>query len=1553
MMKKQFWAVIMALVMVLMMAPAAFAEENPVAQIGEIGYATLQEAINAATNGDIVTLLTDCGADVTITQTEGVNLTIDGNEKQYSGTIYIHGNARYEGEETLTIQNVAFATSEATHDFISANSTGSVERYAHNVTVRDCAFAYTGEEAENSVVGLRTRQAYDIAIKDCTFDGMHSVIQASGDKGLLFEDVTVTNCKSGFNLNHSTEIMFDGCDVTVKEYAIRAGQSSGNDATVDEINITNCALKTTGTEDAAIVLRGDAYAATITLDNSTIETNGTAAIEAVGLSANSAIVVKADAKTAVTDNGDGTWTVEVAEPVVELDGVPYTSIKDALDTLKSADTTVHNVKILTDHKINVNYSTYNYPILINGFNVVLDLNGKTITADWSDYTGERVDNSLIGICNGGKLTVKDSVGEGKIVNNDTKENVENRIFWVMNGTATKELILNIEGGSFEQNDVNTALLYIQGNGSASTDQPVTVNIKGGHFSSVNDDLFNAYDGNKYTAYITGGTFNRNPTDYEIKIHPDYSVKNESNLWSVVEKYVAQVGECKFETLGEAVRYAHDNFGTVTLLADVELGAKLTISSNVTIEGEYTITRDDAYTGTLFAVSAGAALTLDGGLTIDGGNDYQFNAELYAKDLADWQNAVPSEKSTKWFTPEEGAPVATAYMITTSGIVNLNDVAIQNHYSTNGSGIVSAGKGANVTLDGAQIKHNASTSGSGLVVNASAGVWSREEELITVTMNDGTVIDGNHVGGNHGIFKVYMGTYFTMNGGEIKNTTGWNSNGTAVGIYHAVFTMNGGTICSNSSVYGPNNGRNAAIYGHSNHLFTMNDGTICHNTGRSKAGVDSPYSETGYTGQTFIYGGTVVDNKILGSWTNPDVSGGATLTITGGTYTQDVSQWCAKGYFAQDSGDGSYIVVEDEVAKVVETGEIYATLQDALNACTNGETVKLLKDITYYEKDIVYPSGGGTGFGKYDEYNPSIIYFGGTAGATAAENQPSTVNAVLDLNGYSITNNADAYLFLPMDNSKLTFKDSVGTGSITNTTEAPVIWVVGTDTLVTIESGKYVTANAEGLLWSTHGGDLVIKGGEFSTTADDASLLIVRNEGDRKNPNYFVDGKATITVTGGTYHGFDPEKTFDDSTEPYTEFNSVADGYISTEDSDNIWTVREPKSAELTTDIGDKKFVVGKYTEFTFTTTANDDAGVMVIGTSNFSDTEGNEAAIDALEYWTGTEWADMKGQNFGPSTGFPMSDATSKFRVKFNATGDYTFTASMINVETQKAICSTEVEFSVTRASSGGGGGSSSSSYQIVIEDTDNGTVTASSKSAKKNATVTLTVTADDGYELDELTVTDKNGKEITVTKKDSGKYTFTMPSGKVTVEATFAADEQDVTTETVFDDVDDKAYYADAVKWAVENDVTTGTSKTTFGPGEITTRAQTVTFLWRAMGEPAAKTTVCPFEDVTEGAYYYDAVLWAVENGITEGTSATEFSPNETVTRAQTVTFLWRMAGKPEVAAANAFGDVDADAYYYQAVEWAVKEEITSGTSATTFSPAAACARAQIVTFLYNYLGK
>ncbi len=273
--------------------------------------------------------------------------------------------------------------------------------------------------------------------------------------------------------------------------------------------------------------------------------------------------------------------------------------------------------------------------------------------------------------------------------------------------------------------------------------------------------------------------------------------------------------------------------------------------------------------------------------------------------------------------------------------------------------------------------------------------------------------------------------------------------------------------------------------------------------------------------------------------------------------------------------------------------------------------------------------------------------------------------------------------------------------------------------------------------------------------------------------------------------------------------------------------------------------------------------------------------------------------------------------------------------------------------SGGPSGGPSSTTYKVNILDTQNGSVTSSEKQAAAGAKVTLTVKADDGYQIDAVTVTEKNGKAIDLTDKGNGSYTFTMPNSDVNVKATFAAniDDPDVPLDPgeIFEDVEKEDYFHDPVYWALEKGITNGTDPTHFSPDMACTRAQMVTFLWRAIGEPAAtEGTVNPFVDSIEGEYYYDAVLWATETGVTLGTSETTFSPDQTVTRCQAVTFLYRYMGEA-IGDANPFEDVSADAYYYEAVLWAVDKGITNGTSDTTFSPDDDCLRSQIVTFLYR----
>lgn len=278
--------------------------------------------------------------------------------------------------------------------------------------------------------------------------------------------------------------------------------------------------------------------------------------------------------------------------------------------------------------------------------------------------------------------------------------------------------------------------------------------------------------------------------------------------------------------------------------------------------------------------------------------------------------------------------------------------------------------------------------------------------------------------------------------------------------------------------------------------------------------------------------------------------------------------------------------------------------------------------------------------------------------------------------------------------------------------------------------------------------------------------------------------------------------------------------------------------------------------------------------------------------------------------------------------------------------------YTFTVRSSSGSSGSSSydPTYSVSTPSkTENGTVTVSPKSASKGDTVTVTVKPDSGYVLETLTVTDKNGNELTLKDKGNGKYTFTMPAGKVEVKATFMEDNSML---NFFYDVPNNAYFYEAVKWAVKNGITTGVGNNLFAPEQPCTRAQIVTFLWRAAGSPEPKGAASGMTDVVSGSYYEKAVAWAIENGITTGTTTSTFSPDATCTRAQAVTFLAR-ALKAKAASAAEFSDVPTDSYFADAVAWAAANGVTEGIGGGLFGSDNDCTRGQIVTFLYRAYNK
>ena len=298
------------------------------------------------------------------------------------------------------------------------------------------------------------------------------------------------------------------------------------------------------------------------------------------------------------------------------------------------------------------------------------------------------------------------------------------------------------------------------------------------------------------------------------------------------------------------------------------------------------------------------------------------------------------------------------------------------------------------------------------------------------------------------------------------------------------------------------------------------------------------------------------------------------------------------------------------------------------------------------------------------------------------------------------------------------------------------------------------------------------------------------------------------------------------------------------------------------------------------------------------------------------DWVDDKGNVLPGST---VVEANTSYMWRFTP-DDRNYTA----------LTGTVTLYSVS------GGGSGHSYYTIRAAAGANGAISPSGNvSVRAGSSQTFTITPDKGYAVSSVRI---DGRSIGAVQS----YTFENVRSAHTIEVSFAKG-------GVFADVPAGSYYESAVNWAVGAGITQGIDVARFAPDAICTRAQAVTFLWRAAGSPKPETRTMPFADVPAGSYYYDAVLWAIENGITVGTSGTTFSPSMTCTRAQIVTFLWRSEKSPAAEGGNPFTDVSADAYYADAVLWAVREDITRGTTGTTFSPGADCTRAQIVTFLWR----
>ena len=682
----------------------------------------------------------------------------------------------------------------------------------------------------------------------------------------------------------------------------------------------------------------------------------------------------------------------------------------------------------------------------------------------------------------------------------------------------------------------------------------------------------------------------------------------------------------------------------------------------------------------------------------------------------------------------------------------------------------------------------------------------------------------------------------------------------------------------------------------------------------------------------------------------DESNSGAAAVTGGRFDADISKYIPSDYVQSADGTVEKLGESNAVAKVGDT--YYKTLADAVTAADNA-TVTLLKDVTA---------------------NVTI---------------PADKTITLNLNGMTLTNVDDHTI---LNNGNLTI---TGTGRVDNISHAKgALYNKGT---VVINGGTFDRSQENGMnkgesgqnSWYTikNVGTMTINDGATVQTAGNNAALgkfssLVSN--GYFNTNDYNTNKGLeqpiLTIDGGTFRGGLNTIKNDDRARLTINGGTFSNYYQAVVQNHNIaeitgGTFTAASDANTETygiyncgcgadiDLGTLTVSGGTFTGATYAVAEVSSQNAIVnISGGQFA---GTKAAI--IKSSTSNATIAISGGTFSsdPSV-YVVGNGSANIVKRAGSEGAYTYTvlaksgltSGVYLTDPSGALASNYYVSSTANgvwtvsysAPYSGGSSSYDPTYSVSTPSkTENGSVTVSPKNASKGDTVTVTVKPDSGYVLETLTVTDKNGNELTLKDKGDGKYTFTMPAGKVEVKATFMEDNSVL---NFFYDVPNGAYFYEAVKWAVDKGITNGLSDTMFGPYESCTRAQIVTFLWRAAGSPEPK-TASSFTDVPANAYYAKAVAWAVENGITNGMTATMFAPDATCTRGQSVTFLYRALKGTASGSAN-FTDVKSDAFYADAINWAVANNVTNGTSNTTFSPNADCTRAEIVTFLYRaYQGK
>ena len=1178
---------------------------------------------------------------------------------------------------------------------------------------------------------------------------------------------------------------------------------------------------------------------------------------------------------------------------LDLNGHTITNVKsDTITVQKGGELTITGDGT-------VDNVTHGYAAIYNNGTCTLSGGSYTRSEEAADNTTTSSGgNSYYNILNHGEMTIKAGVS---VTSRGHFSSLVANGYYDYNATAKGDRTayidnvgqaapkLTIEGGTF-RGGINTI----------KNDDNATLTIKDGTFSNVTQAVVQ----NNNIAEISGGTFDAGDGFYALQNRNFNGTMNKGNLTVTGGEFKGNV----YATEGATTDIRGGKF-SVDVKACIPSGYVQSADGTVAPLGESTAAAKIG--NTYYATLAAAINEAKNGETVVMVNDTTVSKEIDFSNKAitlDLNGKTITGKFTDYNSVIEAQGTAATLTIEDNSTGKTGKI-ISNHYglTASGGGNLVVNSGTIETGDGAALSGNNQTgdmnltvNGGTLTTNLGPAIYMPSEVNLTIT--DGTINGGvslrmgqvNISGGTINSMTADKAAYIDMPEGKVGSTPAYAYSGN-VWFPDALYVI-GGTYTSDNTEHG--NSLNLAITG----------GTVNCTNGK---GSGIAIYDLGLVAQTMnvtisgenVKVGTNSDQGAYAVISYADLlkrgahettgygtySGKVSSSISAGYYTSDPSDYCVSGKTGVASGNAAYPYTVGNKA----TDAKPATVDSASVPAKTTSTDKVVQDAAKEIDGAAMKNTTAAEAAAKDLANKNTI-----TGETKVGGGKTVVEQLKEATGNTSTSANDVAIVYQ------TYVD-VAVSDATADSNNKII-----ELEVNLTPMYRVVATTKDVVKANQ--DIVVKGEESGNTQ--ANAVVIEKGKKLTLP------EAEYEIRLNVPNDFAAEINGQVSVK-HTKDNGQVEYYTGT-------VIQENGQAYVT-------FTTKGFSPFVISAAVASIDGVMypTLAEAVANVTDGQTIQLEADCTETVTVSRTVK---------FTLDTNSREFTGSI-AAGSRT-TLSTSSAGTNK----TEYSFTYSAPSSGGSS-SGSTTYTITVNKAKNGDVDANRKTAAKGSTVTLTVSPDKGYTLETLSVLDKSGKEIKLTEKN-GKYTFTMPASNVEVKATFMDDN---TMLNFFVDVKASDYFYDAVLWAAEKGITGGTSATTFNPNGICTRAQAVTFLWRAAGSPAPKSTAMPFTDVAADSYYEQAVLWAVENGITKGTSDTTFSPNATCSRAQIVTFLWRSQKSPAAGSVNPFTDVSADAYYADAVLWAVKESVTSGTTATTFSPNADCTRAQIVTFIYRAMAE